>query len=64
MALVTLRIKKIFERDGRVKSNYYSLSHWPGLMDDGGIGAHISLSALSLVSCPPGYFGTGVTTIV
>lgn len=50
--------KKIFLKEQKIKC--YSLSHWPGFMDDRGAAVHISLSVLSVVSCPPGYFGTGI----
>ena len=54
--------KKIFLKEQKIKC--YSLSHWPGFMDDRGIVARVSLSVLSWVSCPPGYFGTGLRTKV
>lgn len=40
---------------GKVKSDHYSLFRWPGhVLDDQGAGVHISLSAISSVSCATG----------
>lgn len=51
-------------RGGKVKSDHYSLSRWPGhVLDDQGAGVHISLSAISSVTCATGWFGAGMRSI-
>ena len=46
-----------------MKSDHYFLSCWLGhALGDQGAGVHISLSAISLVSCAPGRYGASMRT--